>query len=473
MSSAQDKNRFHAMAAEILRKEGSAIEALSGQFDWQNLDVAFELIMACNGMLWITGAGTSGSIARRLAHTLTCSGAPAAYLDPGQAEHGYSGILRAGDVLIAFSRGGETDEVNHLLAVGRSRGTRSIAILEADPSEMAGLSDIVIRCPIAPENDAEGFIPFSSTLVQAVVGDMLCAGVLEARGFSQDEFGLLHPGGAVGKQLVPAASPSIRKAADLRALRGLVIDMDGVLWHGSDPLPGVAEFFQTLKAHQIQFVLATNNPSKRPEEFAEKARGFGVPAGPEDVVTCVQAVTFYLKEKYPSGSRVHVIGEKALKEQVHEAGYELADRDVVAVVTALDRQLSYDTFKRATLLIRDGAEFIGTNADPFYPTEEGFVPGSGMMVIAIAATSGTEPVVMGKPGRVLFDLAQARMNLPAEQLASVGDRLDTDIEGGRRLGMHTILLLSGITSREDLDRSPIKPDWVFDGLVDLSNALRS
>ncbi|MFN2273493.1 MAG: HAD-IIA family hydrolase, partial [Anaerolineales bacterium] len=173
------------------------------------------------------------------------------------------------------------------------------------------------------------------------------------------------------------------------------------------------------------------------------------------------------------GSRVHVIGEKALKEQVHEAGYELADQDVVAVVTALDRQLTYDTFKRATLLIRGGAEFIGTNADPFYPTEEGFVPGSGMMVIAIAATSDTEPVVMGKPGRVLFDLAQARMNLPAEQLASVGDRLDTDIEGGRRLGMHTILLLSGITSREDLDRSPIKPDWVFDGLVDLSNALRS
>ena len=473
MNNPEDRIVFEQLARAILRKEQGAIDSLGQQVDWQTLEKAYDLILRCEGMIWITGAGTSSSIARRLAHILTCSGLPACFLDPGQSTHGYSGILRASDVLIAFSRGGETDEVNHLFSVGRSRGTRSIAILEAGQSTLANLSDIIIDCPVAPEHDAEGFIPLSSTLIQAAIGDMLCAGVLKARGFSETEFARLHPGGAVGKQLESDPRTSPPQTADIHALRGLVIDMDGVLWHGDDPLPGVAEFFKTLKERGIKFVLATNNPSRRPEEFAEKAQRFGVPVEAEDVVTCVQAVTFYLKKKYPPGSRVHVIGENALKDQVREAGYELADQDVVAVVVALDRQLTYETFKRATLLIRGGAEFIGTNADPSYPTEEGFVPGSGMVVIALAATSDTKPVVMGKPGRVLFDLAQARLDLPFEQLASIGDRLDTDIEGGRRVGMHTILILSGIAAREDLARAPVKPDWVFDNLVDLAEAVRA
>jgi len=474
MTAAEHNPEFEELARQILGKELGALESLGRQLDWQALNRAYESILTCKGMLWITGAGTSSSIARRLAHTLTCSGAPAVFLDAGQSTHGYSGIVRAGDLLISFSRGGETAEVNHLLSVGRSRGAQIISILEAEESEMAALSDIIIGCSTPPEFNAEGFIPMSSTLVQAAVGDMLCAGILQARGFSNQEFRRLHPGGAVGKRLGSAdvedrPDPS---APDLTRLRGLVIDMDGVLWHGEDPLPGVAEFFQTIAKLGLKFVLATNNPSKRPEEFAEKARRFGVPAQPEDVVTCVQAVIYHLQEKYPQGSRVHVIGEPALKEQIREAGYLLADEDVVAVVVALDRSLTHETFKRGTLLIRGGAEFIGTNADPSYPTEEGFVPGSGMMVIALAATSDTEPVVMGKPGRVLFDLARARLALPFEDMASIGDRLDTDIEGGRRLGMRTILILSGIASRADLAQSQFKPDWVFENLVDLERAFR-
>lgn len=474
MSKAERTSDFKRVAGETLEKERGALDALANRLDWKGLENAFELLLTCDGMLWITGAGTSGSIARRLAHILTCSGAPAAYLDPGQSGHGYSGIVRAADILIAFSRGGETDEVNHLLTVSRRQGARVISILEAEHSVMADLSDVIITCSIPAEYDAEGFIPLSSTLVQAAIGDMLCAGVLKARGFSDHEFGLLHPGGAVGKRLEEGASQSklILEAPELGKLRGLVIDMDGVLWHGDDPLPGVTEFFDTLTERGIKFVLATNNPSKRPEEFAEKARRFGVPVEPENVVTCVQAVIFYLQQKYTPGSRVHVIGELALKDQIREAGYVLADEEVAAVVVALDRNLTYETFKRATLLIRGGAEFIGTNADPSYPTEEGFVPGSGMMVIALAATSGTNPIVMGKPGRVLFDLAQARLELPFEELASIGDRLDTDIAGGRRLGMRTILVLSGIASHEDLEKSAVKPDWVFRNLLELNQALR-
>ncbi|MEJ2012452.1 MAG: HAD-IIA family hydrolase [Anaerolineales bacterium] len=475
MTTSDPERNFETRARETLKKEISALSSLADQLNWERFSDAYEMIMDCEGMRWITGAGTSSSIARRFAHILTCSGAPAAYLDPGQSAHGYSGIVRPGDLLIAFSRGGKTDEVNHLLAVGRGRGAHVVSILEDVDSEMATTSDVVIACSIAPEYDAEGFIPLSSTLVQAAIGDMLCAGILQARGFSDAEFGRLHPGGAVGKRLEAASgSPEfLSRKADLASIQGFVIDMDGVLWHGEDPLPGVPEFFHTLAERGSKFVLATNNPSKRPEEFAQKAQRFGVPANTDNVITCVQAVTHYLKRKYPPGSRVHVIGEKALKEQVEEAGYKLADENVVAVVVALDRQLTHDTFKRATLLIRGGAEFIGTNADPSYPTEEGFVPGSGMMVIALAATSDTQPLVMGKPGRVIFDLAQERLGLPFAEMASIGDRLDTDIEGGRRLGMRTILILSGIASRADLAHSRSKPDWVFESLVELDRALRT
>jgi 4-nitrophenyl phosphatase len=467
------RSDFESLGRSILGKELGALQALEGQLDWEVLERALEMLLACDGTIWITGAGTSSTIARRLAHTLTCSGIPAAFLDPGQAQHGYAGILRERDLLLGLSRGGETDEVNHLLAVARSQNTAVISILEGTTSHMADHSTLVIPYTIEPEHDAEGFIPFSSTLAQAVIGDLLCAGVLQARGYSDQAFTELHPGGAVGKRLSTVELSNTPTSRDLHALRGLVIDMDGVLWHGEAPLPGLADFFQTLENLGIKYVLATNNPSKRPEDFAEKARRFGIQVEAADVVTCVQAVQQYLHEKYPQGSRVHVIGERALKDQVKEAGYELADDDVVAVVVALERALSHETLKRGTLLIRAGAEFIGTNADPSYPTEEGFVPGSGMVVIALAATAATKPVIMGKPERAIFDLALAKLGLPVDQVASVGDRLDTDIEGGRRLGMQTVLLLSGIASAADVQTSDTKPDWVFNNLEEFARALRA
>ena len=249
--------------------------------------------------------------------------------------------------------------------------------------------------------------------------------------------------------------------------------MDGVLWHGETPLPGLVEFFEVLDRRGIRYVLATNNPSKRPEGFAEKARSFGVPAEPDDVVNSVLATIHYMKSHYPEGIRVHVIGEPAMKELIAEAGYILADDEVVAVIVALERGLTYETIKRGTLLIRAGADFIGTNGDPSYPTEEGFVPGSGMLVTALAASSGVKPLIIGKPERGIFDLALDRLQLPLENIASVGDRLDTDIAGGQRFGMKTILMLSGIAQEEDLRRSPVQPDWVFSDLIALTHALET
>lgn len=261
------------------------------------------------------------------------------------------------------------------------------------------------------------------------------------------------------------------KIAELRALEGLVIDMDGVLWQGDTPLPGLQEFFDALRRHQIKFVLATNNNTQTPDGFVQKARKLGIEVWSDEVVTASVATVHYLCSKYPPGSRIYVVGEASLKGLISEAGFTLADSDVRAVVATMDRQLTYEMLKRATLLIRAGAEFIAPNPDTCYPTPEGMVPGGGAIVAAVAAASGRQPVVMGKPEDWIFRICLERMQLEVEQVASLGDRFETDIAGGQRLGMKTILVLSGVSTAADLESSPIQPTWVFPGIRELAKAL--
>lgn len=259
--------------------------------------------------------------------------------------------------------------------------------------------------------------------------------------------------------------------AALRQLRGLIIDMDGVLWQGDRPLPGLHEFFNTLERHRIKFVLATNNNTQTPEGFVQKARKMGLEVRPEQVITAAVATVHYLRLKYLPGSRIYVVGERALKGLISEAGFVLADTDVSAVVATMDRQLTYEMLKRATLLIRAGADFIGPNPDPAYPTPEGIVPGGGAVLAAIAASSDRQPLIMGKPESWIFKISMERMQLEAKETASLGDRLETDIAGGQRLGLRTILVLSGVTTAVDLVSSPVQPTWVFPGIQELAQAL--
>lgn len=259
----------------------------------------------------------------------------------------------------------------------------------------------------------------------------------------------------------------------LRQLKGLIIDMDGVLWQGDIPLPGLQAFFKTLKERQIKFILATNNNTQRPEGFVQKARKMGVEVEPEQVVTAAIATVHYLCLTYPPGSRIYVVGEAALKGLISEAGFTLADTDVVAVVVTMDRQLTYDMLKRATLLIRAGAAFIAPNPDPSYPAPEGIVPGGGAIVAAVAAASDCQPLFMGKPESWIFKISLERMQLKPEETASLGDRLGTDIEGGQRLGLKTILVLSGVSTLADLASASVQPTWIFDGIQELGEALSS
>lgn len=260
---------------------------------------------------------------------------------------------------------------------------------------------------------------------------------------------------------------------DLGSIRGLVIDMDGVLWHGDQALPGAHDFFDVLGKKEIKYLLATNNPSRTPEGFAAKAKRLGLRVRREQVITSGIATVEYLGKTYPPGSRIYPICGRALKDLIKGAGFILSEKDPVAVVVSMDPDISYEIIKQGTLLIWGGAEFIATNPDPYYPSEEGFLPGSGTLVEAFAASTARRPRVMGKPEPFMFELAAQRMGLRPSQIATIGDRLDTDVLGAERAGMKTILVLSGVTSMDMIESSSIKPTWIYPGIVEFTADLIS
>ena len=256
----------------------------------------------------------------------------------------------------------------------------------------------------------------------------------------------------------------------LRSIENLIIDMDGVLYRGDEPIPGAKEFFAFLRARSIGFILATNNSTRTAQQYVDKLAQMGVEVTLSEILTSSQAVAMYLQTLAPPRTNVYVIGEEGLETAVREKGYIISGDGAEFVVVGMDRRLTYEKLKVATLLIRGGARFIGSNPDTTLPTEEGFIPGNGAMLAALEASTGVAPTIVGKPERTIFDLALAKMGSSQEDTAIVGDRLDTDILGGYNAGLTTILVLSGATTRQDVDSAPVKPDLVFEDIRHLHEA---
>jgi 4-nitrophenyl phosphatase len=240
----------------------------------------------------------------------------------------------------------------------------------------------------------------------------------------------------------------------------LIVDMDGVLWRGDEPVPGLQEFFAFLHERHIGFMLATNNSSRLPEQYTDKLAHLGVQVPPECILTSAQAAAAYLAGQAPPGTPVYAIGEEGVRRALEERGFVLTDEGAAYVVVGWDRQLTWDKLATAALLIHAGAGFIGTNPDTNYPTERGPVPGNGAQLAALATTTGVKPVVVGKPEPWLYREAMQRLGARPETTAVIGDRLDTDVSGGVRAGLTTILVMSGIATAADLAASPVKPDIV-------------
>lgn len=260
---------------------------------------------------------------------------------------------------------------------------------------------------------------------------------------------------------------SVNPAA-LSGFRYLVTDMDGVLWRGQQPVLGLIEFFQFLRQRGIRFVCATNNASTPAEKLAQRLQGWGADVTPDEIVTSSTATADYLASTLPRGSRLYVIGMEGLRAPLIDRGFEIADRAVAAVVVGIDWAVSYPQFKTAALLIRSGAKFIGTNGDRTFPTPEGIVPGNGALLALIETATDVKPIVIGKPEPVLYEMSLKRMNAVPEQTLVLGDRLETDILGAVRLNLKSALVLSGVTTREQLTESNYQPDWIFDDIADLT-----
>lgn len=250
--------------------------------------------------------------------------------------------------------------------------------------------------------------------------------------------------------------------------------MDGVLWRGETPMPGLVAFFSSLRRLGITFVLATNNASRTPEQYLAKLAGMGVQAARDEILTSAQAAALYLSRRSKNGARVFAIGEQGVREALLEQGFSLCglyETEAQFVVVGMDRGLSWDKLASATLNIRAGAAFVGTNPDVTLPTERGLTHGNGAILAALQTATGVAPTIIGKPEPIMYHTALARLGGSPADTAAVGDRLETDILGAKRAGLPSILVLSGVTSREQLDGADVQPDWVFDDIAALTEAL--
>jgi 4-nitrophenyl phosphatase len=268
-------------------------------------------------------------------------------------------------------------------------------------------------------------------------------------------------------------------------IRALIIDMDGVLWHGDQAISGLSEFFQTLRKQDIRFILATNNASLTQAQYVNKLAKMGVDVTENEILTSGIATALHLSEhENPATTRVFVLGEEGASAPLLKCGFTLtglyeinSDKTPNAgahvVVCGKDQTLSWDKLATATLNIRAGAKFIGTNADTTLPTEHGVTHGNGAILAAIQVATGVAPTIIGKPEPIIYQQAMALLGTDTSETIAIGDRLETDILGAVRTGIRSLMVLTGISTEEDLKTSDYQPTWVMADIRAVTAALNA
>jgi 4-nitrophenyl phosphatase len=258
----------------------------------------------------------------------------------------------------------------------------------------------------------------------------------------------------------------------LRTIRHLIIDMDGVLYRGREAIPGAADLIDFLREREIGFILATNNSTRTPQQFIDRLSRMNVTVRSGDLLTSAQSTASYLGAIAPPGTRLFVVGQDGLHTALREAGFVLVEERAEYVVVGMDPTICYERLAQATLLIRDGAGFVGTNPDRTFPSERGIVPGAGSLLAFLEAATDVTATVIGKPATAMFEQALDRLAADPASTAVLGDRLETDILAGQRAGLGTILVLSGVTDEAMLSDAPIQPDLIFRDVADLHRKWR-
>jgi NagD protein len=255
-----------------------------------------------------------------------------------------------------------------------------------------------------------------------------------------------------------------------REIRSWLMDMDGVLIHEQSMVPGADRFLARLRELGRPFLVLTNNSMYTQRDLAARLRGTGLEVPEEAIWTSALATASFLHDQRPNGT-AFVIGEAGMTTALHDAGYTLTDRSPDYVVLGETRTYSFERLAVAIRLILNGARFIATNPDPTGPTPDGPLPATGSVAALISRATGVEPYFVGKPNPLMMRSALNAIDAHSETSAMVGDRMDTDVVSGLEAGMHTVLVLTGITKRDETERFPYRPSRIVDSIADLIDEL--
>jgi len=251
-----------------------------------------------------------------------------------------------------------------------------------------------------------------------------------------------------------------------REIHSWLMDMDGVLVHEEDTLPGAQEFITRLRELERPFLVLTNNSIYTRRDLAARLRTSGLDVPEEAIWTSALATAGFLEDQRPNGS-AFVVGEAGMTTALHSHGYTLTDRDPDYVVLAETRTYSFERISKAIRLIAAGARFIATNPDNIGPTPDGPLPATGSVAALVSRATGVDPYYVGKPNPLMMRSALNALDAHSESTAMIGDRMDTDIVAGLEAGLETILVLTGLSSEQDAERHPYRPSRVVESVGEL------
>lgn len=251
---------------------------------------------------------------------------------------------------------------------------------------------------------------------------------------------------------------------------GYLIDMDGVLYRGSELIPGADAFIRQLQQRQIPFMFLTNNSQRTQRDVVAKLGRMGIEVDDDQVFTCAMATAQFLAQQKPGGS-AFVIGEGGLLNALDQCGYSVVDHDPDYVVVGEGRTFNLELVETAVRLLLGGAKLIATNLDPSCPTQNGVRPGCGAMVSVLEAATGIKAFSVGKPNPYMMRAARKTLGLTTDETTMIGDTMETDIIGGVQLGFHTVLVLSGGTREADVQHYAYRPEIVVDSLAEFAELM--
>lgn len=252
----------------------------------------------------------------------------------------------------------------------------------------------------------------------------------------------------------------------MTAPRNYLIDMDGVLLKGDTVIPGAEQFIARLKERGAEFLVLTNNPMYTPRDLAHRMKIIGLEIPAERIFTSAMATARFLSSQKPQGT-AFVIGESGLTEAIHGVEYVITEHDPDYVVLGETHSYVLQRITKAVRLVDQGAHFVATNPDPVGPSEGGIVPACGAMAALIERATGVSPFFVGKPNPLMMRSALNYLGMHSENTVMVGDRMDTDVIAGVESGMETILVLSGVTRRENVGSYPYQPSRVLDSVAEI------